>query len=176
MSGAPDARPHVSLIVAMDRNGVIGRQGKVPWRLPADLKRFRTLTMGHHILMGRKTWESIGRPLPGRTNIVVTRNRAYSAPGATVAPSLHAALELARDDAETFVIGGGEIYREALPLADRVYMTRVQAEYPGDTFFPHLEPADWQAATREQHAAQDGQPAWEFAVYQRRPHPNTVRR
>jgi len=176
VSAEPNARPYVSLIVAMDRNRVIGHQGKVPWRLPADLKRFRALTMGHHILMGRKTWESISRPLPGRTNVVVTRNRAYSAAGATVAPSLHAALELARDDPETFVIGGGEIYREALPLADRVYVTQVQAEYPGDTFFPELAPSEWRAATREQHAAHDGQPAWEFAVYERRSHPNNLRR
>lgn len=168
MSNETGLRSRVSLIVAMDRNRVIGHHGKVPWRLPADLKRFRALTMGHHILMGRKTWESIGRPLPGRTNVVVTRNRAYRAAGAIVVASLDAALELARHDTEAYVIGGGEIYREALPLADRVYLTQVQAEYPGDTFFPRLAPGEWQAATREHHAAQEGQPAWEFVVYDRR--------
>jgi len=168
VSSEPHARSRVSLIVAMDRNRVIGHQGKVPWRLPADLKRFRALTMGHHIVMGRRTWESIGRPLPGRHNIVVTRDRVYRAAGATVAASLGAALELARDDAEIFVIGGGEIYREALPLAHRVYLTQVEAEYPGDTFFPRLEPGEWQAVAREHHLAQDMQPAWELVIYDRK--------
>lgn len=157
----------LSLIVARARNGVIGHDGKLPWHLSADLKRFKALTMGHHIIMGRKTWESIGRPLPGRTSIVVTRNRSYAAAGAQVVDSLRSALLLAHSDSEAFVIGGAEIYREALPLADRIYLTEVDAEYPGDTFFPALNPEEWTAATRENCAAQDDQPAWDFVLYER---------
>src|SRR5262245_14330204 len=122
----------LSLIVAMGRNCVIGHEGKLPWHLPADLKRFKAQTMGHHIIMGRRTWESVGRALPGRVSVVVTRNPAYYAPGATVVDSLAAALELASGDTEPFVIGGGELYRAALPSAHRIYLTEVLAEYPGD--------------------------------------------
>src|SRR5262245_49494679 len=109
-------RMRVSLIVAMARNRVIGRDGRLPWRLPTEQQRFKALTMGHHIIMGRKTWESIGRPLSGRVSVVVTRNNAYTAPGATVVHSLDEALMLARSDPEAFVIGGGELYAQALPL------------------------------------------------------------
>jgi dihydrofolate reductase len=161
------ARPRLSLIVAMARDRVIGRDGKLPWHLSADLKRFKALTMGHHIVMGRKTWESIGRPLPGRTSVVVTRNASYAAAGAHVAASFDSALALAHDDSEVFVIGGGQIYRQALPLADRIYLTEVDAEYPGDTFFPALNPREWNVAAREHCAAQGEQPAWDFVVYER---------
>jgi len=160
----------LSLIVAMARNRVIGHKGKLPWRLSVDLQRFKALTMGHHIIMGRNTWESIGRPLPGRTSVVLTRNQAYVAPGATVADSLAAALRLAADDPEAFVIGGQELYREALPLADRIYLTELPAEYPGDVFFPPLPPDEWHFGQRETHAAEGDQPAWSFVVYERR-HP-----
>ncbi len=162
-----EGRLRLSLIVAMGRNRVIGRDGKLPWRLSADLKRFKALTMGHHIIMGRKTWESIGRPLPGRTSVVVTRSPAYVAAGATVVDSLPGALTLAREDAEVFVIGGGQMYREALPLADRIYLTELQAEYPGDAFFPALAPGEWQASARDHHAVEGDQPAWDFVVYDR---------
>jgi dihydrofolate reductase len=158
----------LSLIVAMARNRVIGHNGKLPWHLSADLKRFKALTMGHHIIMGRNTWDSIGRPLPGRVSVVVTRNRAYVAPGATVVDSLAAALRLASDDAEAFVIGGGELYREALPLADRIYLTELPAEYPGDVFFPPLLPDEWRFGPREAHAEEGDQPAWTFVVCERR--------
>ena len=157
----------LSLIVAMDRNRVIGRNGRVPWHLSADLKRFKALTMGHHIIMGRNTWESIGRPLPGRVSVVVTRNRAYAAPGATVVNSLATALHVASEDSEAFVIGGGELYRESLPLADRIYLTELVGEYPGDVFFPALPPNEWRAGPREHQAAEGDQPAWDFVVYER---------
>jgi dihydrofolate reductase len=160
-------RPRLSLIVAMARNRVIGRAGQLPWHLSADLKRFKALTMGHHIIMGRKTWESIGRPLPGRVSIVVTRQPAYAAPGAHPVDSLSSALEMAQHDPEVFVIGGGEIYREALPLADRIYLTEVDAEFVGDTFFPALSPGEWQVSAREHSAAEGTQPGSQFAVYER---------
>ena len=167
MKGEEQTRPRLSLIVAMARNRVIGRDGKVPWHLSADLKRFKALTMGHHIIMGRKTWESIGRPLPGRISVVVTRHPAYAAPGAYPVDSLNSALKMAQHDTEVFVIGGGEIYREALPLADRIYLTEVDAEFAGDTFFPALSPGEWHASTPERSAAEGTQPGSQFAIYQR---------
>ena len=168
-SEAPRGPRHgrLSLIVAMARNRAIGHKGKLPWHLSADLKRFKALTMGHHIVMGRHTWESIGRPLPGRVSVVVTRNRAYVAPGAIAVDSLGAALRLAADDSEVFVIGGVELYREALPLADRIYLTELPAEYPGDVFFPPLPPDEWRFGRREPHAAEGDQPAWSFVICER---------
>jgi dihydrofolate reductase len=157
----------VSLIVAMARNRVIGRDGRLPWRLPADQQRFKALTMGHHIIMGRKTWESIGRALPGRTSVVVTRNQPYAAAGAAVVGSLSDALTLARGDPEAFVIGGAELYGEALPLAGRIYLTDLEGDYPGDTFFPPLVQAEWRVVQREEHPAQSAEPAWNFVVYER---------
>jgi dihydrofolate reductase len=147
-----------SLIVAMSKNCVIGRAGGLPWRLSADLRRFKRLTMGHHIIMGRKTYESIGRPLPGRTSVVVTRDVDYqpNTPVAElaqsfdgqpqqvlVALSIDDAKRLAAGDDEVFFIGGGEIYRQVLPLVDRIYMTAVRAEIAGDTYFPELDCSHW---------------------------------
>ncbi|HET6583876.1 MAG TPA: dihydrofolate reductase [Nannocystaceae bacterium] len=142
----------VALIAAVADNGVIGRNGGLPWRIPADLKWFRERTMGHHIVMGRNTWESIGRPLPGRTNVVVSRRLAATS-GATVVEGLAAALALATaaGDDEAFVIGGAELYRSALPTADRIYLTRVHAQVDGDTWFPALDPAAWVEVAREPH-------------------------
>jgi dihydrofolate reductase len=162
--GAP---ARLSLIVAMAHNRVIGRDGRLPWRLPTDQQRFKALTMGHHIIMGRKTWESIGRSLPGRVSVVVTRNKAYGAAGATVVNSLAEALRVARADSEAFVIGGGELYREALPLAGRIYLTELKDEYLGDAFFPSLAEREWRAVQREQHPSRGAEPAWEFIVYER---------
>lgn len=139
----------LSLIVAMGENGVIGREGAMPWRLSSDLKRFRALTMGKPMIMGRKTYQSIGRPLEGRDSIVVTRQLDFEAPGAHLAHSLGEAIELAgrlaagRGADEIMIIGGAEIYREALPLADRIYMTRVHGSPEGDTVFPAIDPARW---------------------------------
>ncbi len=162
-----------SLIVAVAEGGVIGREGKLPWHLPADLARFKRLTMGHHILMGRRTWESIGRPLPGRTTVIISRRGVPGAPeGVHVASSLEAALALAGDDPEPFVIGGGMIYREALPLARRVYLTRVHGTFPGDTYFPDLDPGAWRLVEREEHPADArNRHACSFLVYERRPAP-----
>lgn len=137
----------ISLIVAMDEVNAIGRKGTLPWRLSTDLRRFKGLTMGHHLLMGRRTWESIGRPLPGRTNVVITRQAQYSAPGCQVVHSLQAGLDLARQahETETFIIGGAELYRTALPRANRIYLTRVRARVAdADVFFPDIDLAHWQ--------------------------------
>lgn len=134
----------ISLIVAMDRNRAIGRDGGIPWRLSADMQFFKSVTMGKPIIMGRKTWESLGRPLPGRHNIVITRNQAYQAEGATVTHSVEEALEAAAGDDEVMVIGGAAIYRLFLPLAQQLYLTRVDAEVSdADTWFPELDESDW---------------------------------
>ena len=148
-----DASTPVSLIVAMDRQRVIGRAGRLPWHLPADLQRFKSLTMGHHIIMGRKTWESIGRVLPGRVSVVVTRNPHYAAPGAVIAASLTQALSMARGDSEPFVIGGAELFREALPYSRRLYVTEVLAEYAGDVWFPLFGKGEWREVDRVRHEA-----------------------
>jgi dihydrofolate reductase len=136
----------VSLIVAMDEKLGIGKDGTLPWRLSADLKRFKELTMGHHIIAGRKTHESIGRPLPGRHTIVVSRNPDYDAQGCFVVPSLDQAVELARSRGETeaFIVGGAEIYRDALAVVDRIYLTHVNAAVAADTYFPVWDQSQWQ--------------------------------
>ena len=127
----------------MSRNRVIGRDNRLPWRLPADLAYFKRVTMGHPVIMGRRTWESIGRPLPGRQNIVVSRNRDYSAPGATVVGSLDAAWRAAGAVEEACVIGGTSLFAEALPEADRIHLTEVEAEVEGDTYFPPFDRSQW---------------------------------
>jgi len=142
----------VSLIVAASRNGVIGMGGALPWRISADMKRFKRLTMGHPCIMGRKTWDSLpNKPLPGRTNIVVTRNKAFAAEGAKAADSFEAALEIARqeDPAEIMVIGGEAIYAEALPYANRIYFTEVGRHFEGDAFFPRANASEWRAVSGE---------------------------
>lgn len=149
----------VSLIVAIAENGVIGRKGGLPWRLSTDLRRFKALTMGHHIVMGRKTYESIGRLLPGRTTVIVSRREGYAIEGAVVVSSLEEAVRLSDD---LFVIGGGQVYEQALPLADRMYVTRVQAEVDGDTLFPEVEWEDWKLVEQESHPA-DGKNDHPFA-------------
>lgn len=145
----------VTLIAAMAENRVIGREGRIPWHLSDDLRRFKRLTTGHAILMGRKTWDSLGRALPGRENVVITRQPDLQAPGAVVVGSLDEALRHARSRGETeaFVVGGGEIYREALPLADRLELTLVHATFDGDARFPEFDPAAWTEVAREEHAA-----------------------
>jgi dihydrofolate reductase len=132
-----------SLIVARAANGVIGKDNGMPWHLPADLAHFKRTTMGRPVIMGRRTWESIGRPLPGRRNVVVTRNAGFAAPGAEVVASLEAAWRTVADADEVFVIGGGQLYAEALPGADRVYVTEIGETIEGDTRFPDLVPSEW---------------------------------
>ena len=133
----------IALIVAAARNGVIGGGNKMLWRVPEDFAHFKRTTMGQPIVMGRKTWESIGRPLPGRRNVVVTRNADYRAEGAEVVPSLEEALRTLADADTVFVIGGGEIYRQALPSADVVWLTKIGADFEGDTTFPELPESEW---------------------------------
>lgn len=145
----------ISLIVAASTNNVIGVRGELPWRLSSDLKRFKALTMGKPIVMGRLTHESIGRPLPGRQNIVITRQTGYEASGCDVVPSIAAAIEAAGDAEEIMIIGGSHIYQEFLPLADRIYLTRVQADIEGDVFLPELIAEEWREIAREQCAADD---------------------
>ena len=138
----------------MDRARVIGVGNKMPWHLPDELKHFRSVTSGYPVVMGRKTFESIGRPLPNRRNIVITRQPGYIAPGCEVVPSLTDGLELVGNDA--FVIGGGEIYAQALPLANRLYLTYVDTEVAGgDTRFPQVDPAEWREIERERHEADE---------------------
>ncbi|MDO8730880.1 MAG: dihydrofolate reductase [Candidatus Omnitrophota bacterium] len=140
----------ISLIVAASRNGVIGANNKLPWHLPADLKRFKQLTMGYPILMGRKTFESIGKPLPGRTNIVITRQKGFQCCGTTVVHSVEEALLICENEKETFVIGGAEIFQQALPLADRIYLTRIEKDFEGDTKLFEIDPAGWKEVSREE--------------------------
>ena len=141
----------VSILVATDERGAIGRDGGLPWHLPNDLKRFKSLTMGKPIVMGRKTWHSIGRPLPGRQNIVITRQAGYAAVGATIVPSLAAALAASGKAEEVCVIGGAEIYRQALPMTERIHLTRIHATVPADRFFPELDLREWREVSREDH-------------------------
>jgi dihydrofolate reductase len=149
----------VSLIAAVAENGVIGRGGELPWRLSADLQRFKSLTMGHPIIMGRRTWESIKRPLPGRTMIVVSRQPNYLAEGCHVFPTLEAAIARASSMQpphpveKTFVIGGGDLYRAALPSADKIYLTRVHATIAGDATFPDVDWSEWDRTISHRHSA-----------------------
>lgn len=152
-------------ILARARNGTIGRDGALPWRLPADLRRFKAMTMGKPMIMGRKTFESLGKPLPGRRHIVLTRDRTWSAEGAEVAHSRGGALALA-GEGEIAVIGGAEVYALFLPLAHRIELTEVHADYPGDTFMPPLGP-EWREAAREEHPAEDDRPAFAFVTLTR---------
>jgi dihydrofolate reductase len=136
-------QPLISLIVAMAQNGVIGRDNTLPWRLPEDLRRFKAITMGKPILMGRRTFDSIGKPLPGRTNIVLTRDLRWSAPDVTVVHSVDEVLRKVRHEGELVAIGGAEIYRLLMPFARRIYLTHVHADVPGDTYFPDFDPTQW---------------------------------
>jgi dihydrofolate reductase len=142
----------ISYVVAVSKNGVIGREGGLPWHISSDLKRFKEITMGKPVVMGRKTWESLPRrPLPGRRNIVITRSREFAAEGAEVAATPEEALRLCGDVPEVAVIGGGEIYRLFWPLVDRLYLTEVDLEVAGDTHFPVVSPAEWREVGREFH-------------------------
>lgn len=161
--------PQLTLIVARARNGVIGANGTLPWRLPEDLAHFKRTTMGHPIVMGRKTWESIGRPLPGRRNIVVSRRVQLAVAGTEVAPSLDAALALCAGAGEVFVIGGAQLYREALPRAQRLVVTEIDADFEGDTLWDALDPGQWQVTAREHRPPTVERPfALDFVTYERR--------
>jgi len=146
----------LSLIVAFAKNNVIGINNTLPWHLPEDLKRFRALTTGHHIIMGRKTYESLGRLLPGRTTVIVTRNKNYKLEGALIAHSLESAVDLCQNDVEAFVIGGAELYQDGLRLANKLYITEVDLSIEGDAFFPNLDLNLWQETSREAHTSAQG--------------------
>ena len=145
----------ISLIVAASTNNAIGVRGDLPWRLSSDLKRFKALTMGKPIVMGRLTYESIGRPLPGRQNVVITHQRGFEADGCDVVRSIDEAIRVTAAAAEIMIIGGGEIYRQFLPRAERIYLTRVQADIDGDAFFPELAADEWHETSSEYHPADE---------------------
>ena len=157
----------LNIIAAMARNGVIGIGNRLPWRLPEDLQRFKRLTMGHHIIMGRKTFESIGRPLPGRVTVILTRDRDYRAQGCLTAHTLQAAIDACGDDPEVFCVGGAELYAQVLPLADRLYLTEIQADFAGDAYFPAFDSQLWQESGREHRVSAEGLD-YDFVIYDRR--------
>lgn len=160
----------LSLVAAVARGGVIGREGTLPWQLPEDMARFRKLTMGHPVVMGRRTWDSLPvrfRPLPGRRNVVVTRNETWAADGAERAGSLDDALELLGDAPQAFVIGGAKVFAKALPLADELVLTEIDLEVEGDTFFPSWDRHAFEETSRESHVSSDGTP-FSFVTYVRR--------
>ncbi len=162
----------VSLIAAMARNRVIGRENDLPWKLPADQKRFKQITMGHYLIMGRKTYDSVGKPLPGRPNVVITRRKDYRPEGVQVVHSLNEALALAVDDDEVFIAGGEEIYRLALPVADCLYLTEIDAEFEGDTFFPDFDRSQWEVVAEEVHTGDDRRPfSYSYRTYRRKVQP-----
>jgi dihydrofolate reductase len=157
-----------SIIAAVAANGAIGRDHGLPWHLPADLRHFKRLTFGHHLIVGRRTWESVGTPLPGRTMVVVTRDRGYRAEGVIVTHSLAEALRAARGDDEPFIGGGAGLYRDALEVADTMYLTRIHADFEADTFFPPFDAARWVLVSRESHEADEKNPyAYDFELLER---------
>ena len=164
----PDERdgPRVHLVAAVASNRVIGASGKLPWHLPEDLRHFKALTYGHPVIMGRRTWDSLGKPLPGRDNIVVTRSRRFEAPGASVACSLEAALALCANSPVAFVIGGGGLYVAALAYEDALLLTEIQRDYEGDALFPEFDRSAWQEGERRPHSNAEGL-RYDFVRYQR---------
>ena len=158
----------ISIIVAASTNNVIGREGDLPWKLSDDLKRFKRLTMGKPIVMGRRTWDSIGRPLPGRQNIVLTGQAGFNAPGCDVVTSPAEALAAAANANEIMIIGGSQVYALFLPKASRLYLTRVHAEIDGDAYFPDIDAGQWRLVDSEAHEPDDvNQFAYEFRTYER---------
>jgi len=160
----------ISLIVAAgDGNNAIGFKGKIPWHLPADFKRFKDLTLGHPIIMGQKTFESIGKPLPGRINIIVTNDADYRAEGCRITHSMDEAIAVAKDATEVFVIGGGQIYRLAFPVAQRIYLTKVHGSFEGDTFFPEVSGGGWRLVSSEPHLKDENNAFdYTFCVYEKK--------
>jgi dihydrofolate reductase len=141
----------LSIIAAVSENNALGKENKLLWHLPADLKRLKSLTMGHHLIMGRKTFESLGKPLPGRPHVIISRQKNYQPDGVTVVDSLEKAIEFAKHDDQAFVFGGGEIYRLALPFVKKIYLTRVKALFVGDTYFPELISDEWKMVKCESY-------------------------
>ena len=161
-----DAGPRVYLVAAVAANGVIGANGTLPWHLPEDLRHFKSLTLGHPVIMGRRTWESLRKPLPGRENLVVTRTPGYEASGAHVASSLEGALALCAGEPVAFVIGGSGLYEAALPIADALVLTEIHRDFEGDVRFPALDRARWRESQRRPQAGAGGL-AFDFVLYER---------
>lgn len=160
---------NLSIIVAMAKNRTIGIDNTLPWRIPADMQHFKRLTMGHHLIMGRKTFESIGRPLPGRTTVVVSRDRSLKIEGCIVAHSLAEAIAACAGDSEFFVVGGAEIYTQALPLADTLYVTEIQKDVMGDAAFPAFDQSEWREVSREiRRQEMPEQLEYHFVTYRRK--------
>ena len=157
--------PRIYLVAAVASNGIIGANGALPWRLPEDLQHFKRVTMGHPVIMGRKTWEPLKGPLPGRDNIVVTRTAGYETPGAAVASSLEAALALCLGEPVAFVIGGSSLFAESLPLAAGLVMTEIYRDFEGDTWFPQYDRSRWKESQRERHVTADGM-KFDFVLYE----------
>ncbi|MBK7391356.1 MAG: dihydrofolate reductase [Bacteroidetes bacterium] len=159
----------ISLIVAFDENRLIGRDNGLPWHLPADLKHFKALTMGHHMIMGRKTYESIGKPLPGRTTVIVTRQTDYLAEGCIVTQNFTEAMMQCAGQSEVFIIGGAQIFECTLPLADTLYVTQIHHAFEGDTFFPEIKLSEWDEINRERHEGDEkNQWAYSFITYKKK--------
>ena len=159
--------PRLYLAAAVAANGIIGAGGKLPWHLPEDLQHFKRLTLGHPVIMGRRTWESLKGALPQRENIVVTRTAGYQAPGAAVAKSLEAALALCIGEPLAFVIGGTSLFQESLPIAAGLVLTEIFRDYPGDTWFPAWDRSQWRESQREAHTAADGT-RFDFVLYEKK--------
>lgn len=162
-------QPLLSAIVAAAENNAIGKDNQLLWHLPNDLRFFKRTTTGHPVIMGRKTYESVGDPLPNRRNIIITRQPGYTAEGAAVVHSLAAAIEACAGEPEVFVVGGAEIFEQALPVLNRIYLTRVHVTLPGDSFFPELDKQDWQLVSEESHSADERHAySYTFRIYERR--------
>jgi dihydrofolate reductase len=159
-------RPRIYLVAAVASNGIIGANGRLPWHFAEELKHFKEVTLGHPVIMGRRTWESLKGPLPGRKNIVVTRTPGYSAPGAAVAGSLHAALALCGDAPKAMVIGGNQLFAESLPIAAGLELTEIHREYAGDTWFPAYDRSRWAEKKREARTAADGT-RFDYVLYEK---------
>ncbi len=159
----------ISIIVAMAQNRTIGVNNTLPWRCPEDLKHFKALTMGHHMIMGRKTYDSIGKPLPGRTTVVVTRDKNLKIEGCLIAHSLDDAIAACASDSQTFIVGGADIYAQSLELADTLYITEIQQDVEGDAHFPDVDKSIWQESSREIRSQQTPQPLdYHFVTFRRR--------
>ena len=167
MSQAEAGNPRIYLVAAVARNGVIGAAGKLPWHLPEDLQHFKKLTLGHPVIMGRRTWDSLPRALPGRENIVVTRSANRDMPGASVANSVEAAIALCLGEPVAFVIGGAGIFAETLPFADGLVLTEIGRDYEGDVSFPAWDRSAWNESQREKHVSKEGVP-FDFVLYEKK--------
>jgi dihydrofolate reductase len=164
-----DKKGKLAIIVAMARNRTIGINNTLPWRIPEDLKRFKSLTMGHHLIMGRKTFDSIGKPLPGRITVVVTRNEALKIEGCIMAHSLEEAIKACAGDDEIFIVGGAELYALAMPWVETIYLTEINLDVAGDTYFPEFDRTQWQELAREQRSQESPQALeYHFVTYGRK--------